>query len=299
MAEGQPASDKLSELTTKVARLERRLKRERAAREEAEHIADKGMRDLWLANRELDQRVAERTADLEDTLVQLEMATNTRDQFLSTLSHEMRTPLNGVLGMLELLEPHIATEQGHGYLSTVSDSAVRLNNLIARLLDIVELNSGALVASQELIAPTALLDEISQRWRRPALLAGHLLTTTSFFPSDAQLNVDVARVNQIVGELIDNALAHGEPGTLQVRLAPANGGLTVEVEDSGPGLTDEQTKALFENQGADMSTDRATDGLGLGLGLSRKIAHALGGDLSLESASANGCIATLVLPDAA
>ncbi len=297
MTEGQ--SEELTELATRVARLERRLKRERSAREEAEHIADKGMRDLWLANRELDQRVAERTADLEDTLQQLEKATTARDQFLSTLSHEMRTPLNGVLGMLELLEPHIATEQGLGYLVTVSESAARLNNLIARLLDIVELNSGGLIASLERISPDELLAEILERWQRPALLVGHLLTTTSYFPTDTLLEVDVARVHQIVGELIDNALNHSDPGSLQVRLAPHDAGLVVEVEDSGPGLSAEQVAAVFVDQGVDMSAARATDGLGLGLGLSRKIAHALGGDLSLESGEANGCVAKLVLPSAA
>ena len=113
----------------RIARLERRLARERKARREAEEISEHGMRKLWLANQELDARVAERTQTLAEALEQLELANSTRDRLLATLSHEIRTPLNGVMGMLELIEAHVSGDQGQQYVEAATESADRLHQL--------------------------------------------------------------------------------------------------------------------------------------------------------------------------
>ncbi len=290
----------LESATKLIARLERRLKRERAAREEAEEIADRGMRELWLANRELDRRVDERTADLEATLAELEVASTVRERFLSTLSHEMRTPLNGVLGMLELLDPYTTGDQARTYLDTARTSADGLDNLVRRLLDLVELHTGSLRAEVQIVSPNDLRAKIEHHWQRPALQKGHLLSVVSFFQHQ-QLHVDPNRVHQIVNELLQNAVTHANPGRIEVRLLPANSNLAIEVVDSGPGINDEQLHKLFDDFTAtNTAAERSTQGLGLGLALSRQIAEALGGTLTISSADDDdlgvGTIARLTVP---
>lgn len=85
-----------------ISRLEKRLAREVAARKQAEQIAEKGLRDLFLANQNLDQRVTERTLELQSARTELELAALQREAFLASLSRQVRTPLNGVIGMLDL-----------------------------------------------------------------------------------------------------------------------------------------------------------------------------------------------------
>ena len=282
----------------RVARLERRLERERHARREAEEIADRGMRELWLANQSLDARVSERTADLEQTLEQLRVASSARERFLATLSHEMRTPLNGILGMLELLGPHLDGEQPQTYLGTARDSAQRLHQLLSRLLDLVELETGNLTPETRPVLAADLAESIRDRWARPLLNSGHLLTVASFI-DERVLEIDDGRIGQIIDELLDNVAAHGAPGSVRVELHLDDDQLTVRVRDNGPGIDPDQIHDLFHDFSMlDDTTARAQQGLGLGLGLSRRIARALGGSLRLDSdgESYTAAVLTILTP---
>ncbi len=279
----------------KIARLERRLSRERQARRQAEEIADRGMRELWLTNRSLDQRVEERTADLEATLAKLQVASGSRQRFLATLSHEMRTPLNGILGMLELLTPHTSGEQAQTYLGTARESADRLHQLLARLLDLVDLETGSLRPDLRLIAGSDLADSIRDRWQLRAMRGGHLLTVSSHL-EDQSFLIDDDRVSQIVDELLDNTTTHANRGAVRVVLHHDEDQLVVSVSDSGPGIDPELIEGLFSDFSMlDDSTARAHQGLGLGLGLSRRISQAMGGDLVLDSDGETYSTATLTV----
>ncbi len=276
-----------------IRRLERRLERERQSRLEAERIADEGMRNLWLANRELDERVAARTAELATTLDELHVAITARERFLSTLSHEMRTPLNGVLGMLELLEPYIADPQGGRYLASAIESADGLSTLLRRLLDLVELQARNITANVSPVATRDLTSRIQARWLKEAMRSGHLLVVQSFVAED-QIETDAERLLQIVDELIDNAVAHATPGTVDVRLSDRDGWLIVEVEDTGPGMDDDTLGRIFQPNASDVESTRLTQGLGLGLSLSRRLAELLGGSLDIVRIEhGNGSAATL------
>jgi len=257
-----------------IARLERRLDRERKARRQAEEIADRGMRDLWMANQELDQRVQDRTVDLERILADYERASTVRDVFLGRLSHEMRTPMNGMLGMLELLEAHVNTEQGERYLAAATESAVGMHELLSRLLDIVDLRSGRIDLHPELLDVFAMGDAIRESWQRRAMRSGHLLTVST--DSGGAVHADRLRTKQIVDELVENALAYSVPGLVKVDIVTSSG-LVARVVDSGPGLTPEQ---ITDAMGG---TAEASDGLGLGLARCRRLAELMGGSLTLSS----------------
>ncbi len=295
-SESSERDELVATLQKKVQRLERRLEREKKVRYDTEVIADRGMRELWLANRELDDRVERRTADLKSTLEQLERASSTRKKFLSTLSHEMRTPLNGVLGMLELLTPHLSDDQGREYLQTASQSADRLHRLIRRLLDLVEVEGGNFEPKRDIISVDGFADQIRQRWQQSAAQAGHLLTVSSSIEV-TELAGDSTRLHQMVDELVDNAVTHASGGLIQVKLRAIDDSLCIEVIDTGPGIDPARIDSLFINFSmVDDSTQRLNEGLGLGLSLSRRVVEAFGGTLDLESDGKTSTTARLVVP---
>ncbi len=288
------------ELEEEVRRLRRRLDRERESRRQAEVIADRGMRELWLANRELDARVSERTRDLEQTLSDYERVVSVRERFLGTLSHEMRTPMNGLLGMLELLEGCLADPNDLTYLATASESAARLNLLLTRLLDLLDLQTGTAGRSGAVLEIRAFAEAIERRWQRPALRTGHLLTVQR--PSDSHdVFADGARIDQIVDELIDNALTHADPGLLRVTLEVEGeiGDEVLElcVIDSGPGIDPSLLANVADDfEMLDDSSTRRAQGLGLGLSLCRQTAELLDGSLEIESDGSTHTLARLRLP---
>ena len=287
--------DSAQQAEVDIARLQRRLDRERKARRDAEEIAERGMRELWLTNQMLDARVSERTADLENTLDQLRVASSARERFLATLSHEMRTPLNGILGMLELLGPHLHEDRPLTYLDTARESAERLHQLLARLLDLVELETGELEPVYRPVPGRQVGESIRERWARPLLKNGQLLTVDSSLGGHV-LEIDQGRIGQIVDELLDNVLAHSSAGAVHVVLRLADDKLTIEVRDTGPGIDSDHIDSLFDDFSMlDDTTARAQQGLGLGLGLCRRIAAALGGNLRLESDGTSYTTATLTV----
>lgn len=279
-----------------IERLERRLQRERDARRQAEEISERGMRDLWLANQDLDARVEERTKDLAETLEQLRVATSARDRFLATLSHEMRTPLNGVLGMLEILGPHLVGDQGNRYLDVAVESAERLLHLVSRLLDLVALDSGSFSTNRSIVTVASIADDIRDRWQTEALRSGHLLTVWTHGLADC--SIDEPRVLQIANELIDNAVTHSFPGALRVEIDVDVHRFELSVSDSGPGISPELIPELLNADFSmvDDSSARAAQGLGLGLGICRRIAEAIGGTLELTSDGSTGSVARLEMP---
>jgi signal transduction histidine kinase len=284
-------------VTSDVERLQRRLDRERAARREAESIAEVHTRELWHANRDLDRRVAQRTLELERARANETRAAQAKSLFLANLSHEMRTPLNGVCGMLELLRESVTQEQDRSYLRTAADSAARLDRLISRLLDLVELDAGRIDLQPTPVVLDRLQSELEEAWSRPALHKGFLLSVVNFFEPNDTVLVDRYRLRQIVDELVHNVLTHATPGTLAIEMHPLAGdAIQITVEDTGPGIPESQIEQLFSNfEMQDNSTTRESEGPGLGLGLSRRMAQVMGGDVTLRATEAGGTLSTVTV----
>lgn len=195
----------------------------------------------------------------------------------------MRTPLNGVLGMLELLAPQMDSEQSQTYLRTAQESADRLHQLLARLLDLIELESGTLNVERQLVEVAQLSEAIRERWQLRMMHSGQLLSVTCF-DEGGTIAIADNRLHQIVDELLHNVAAHGSPGSVLVELQTEQDRLTVTIRDSGPGIDPQHVEALFGDFAMlDDTTARSQQGIGLGLGLCRRIAHALGGTLELSS----------------
>lgn len=274
-----------------IRRLERRVERERRARHAAEQIAERGMRDLWLANQELESRVAERTVDLERSLRAARMASEAKEAFLGELGHELATPLHAVLGLLELIDKDKLAGDDRARLEQVAISARQLADLLFGLVELAGAEGS--VSSDEIatVTPTTWLDQVVDSWTRRAASAGQLLVPICTAPA-RPVAAPWARLRQVVDLLIDNAVVHGTPGTLRVELRiDGAGALVCSVIDSGPGLDEHQLAAAAE------PFVRFGEGsrLGIGLAVASRLARVAGGALELDSDGAS-TRATVTLP---
>lgn len=209
----------------RIARLERRLERERLARREAERIAERGLRDLYLSNVELDHKVEERTVELDAARRTAHAAAVERAEFLASLSRDVRTPLNGVVGMLELLDDHVDDPQGRTWLATASASAGELARLFARLVLFVQLDQPNSVTETQF--PVAdLLQGVAARWTRAAARSG-LLFVAEDLVEGTEITSSYELLQQLIDELLHRVVTCSRPGPLVLRAAHRQDGGTV------------------------------------------------------------------------
>jgi signal transduction histidine kinase len=263
----------------RILRLERRVERERRSREAAEEIAERGMRDLWLANQELEARVTERTADLEQSLRAVRMAGEAKEAFLAELGHELATPLHAVLGLLELIDRNQIADDDRARLEQVSTNARQLADLLFGLVELAGAEGAVTPDEIERVAPSAWLDELVGAWTRRAASAGQLLVPICHAPA-RPVAAPWSRLRQIVDLLLDNAVVHADPGTLQIDLdIDQSGAIICRVIDAGPGLDEHQLAAAAE------PFVRFGEGgrLGIGLALATRLTSAAGGSLELSN----------------
>ena len=266
-----------------IRRLERRLERERRARLQAEEIAERGLRDLWLANQELESRVAERTADLERSLRATRMASEAKEAFLADLGHELATPLHAVLGLLELIDQDELPGDDRARLEQAMISARQLADLLFGLVELAGAEGSATPDEFETTTPTVWLDRLVEPWTRRAAAAGQLLVPVCNAPT-RPVTAPWARLREVVDLLLDNAVTHARPGTVRVELGiDGPGELVCAVVDSGPGLDEHQLATATEPFVRFGERGR----LGIGLALASRLALAAGGTLELTSDGAS------------
>jgi signal transduction histidine kinase len=264
-------------LRQQIARLEKRVQRERSARLEAERIAEDGMRSLYLANRDLDQRILERTRQLDEALEVAHTANRAKTAFLAHMSHHLMTPLNGVVGMLELLGDADYEDHQSAWHASALRSARRLDRLVRQLLSFVEVDGVDLRGSAPIRALNEELVAVEARWRQPMLRAGQL----PMFDLTSVDDVWIAAPPQLAAlfdEVFSNVVEHAGPGPVEVRVRLVDDStIAVDVTDAGAGI-DPATQAMASSLGirADLE-QQEDDSAPLGLVLMHRIAHGLGG----------------------
>lgn len=277
-----------------AARLESRLARERRARADAERIAEEGLRELYEVNRELDERVQARTRELEVAKAQAVAANRAKSEFLAHISHEVHTPINGVLGMIELLDGAVVGEREREWLASAATSVARLQHLFSRLLAHLSLEGVDLLAEAEPVSAGEFVDDLAGRWRGRAAGAGQLLSVEC---EDPGLEVSATpQLELAVEELLANAVEHAVAGSVTlIAHADLVGRTRLGVVDSGPGCPEEVMTADRLLEPGSIAVRTGT-GLGIGLAFARRIAQCHGGSVTLERNSAGGTSAWLAVP---
>lgn len=254
-------------------------------------------RELAELNATLEERVRERTAELERSEAELRVAASQKDEFLAILAHELRNPLAPLRSGLDLLMRRIdgdgMVDRTLGVMNRQLDHMVRL---IDDLLDISRISRGALELKKQ-TADLAALVQSAVDAARPTFQAREQQLTVNVAP-DVRAVVDPTRVNQIITNLLTNA-AKFTPrgGQITVELSVDGGRAAVRVADSGAGIPANQVERIFDMFARITHGDGGESGLGIGLALARRLAEMHGGALTAASdGEGKGSTFVLALP---
>ena len=219
-----------------------------------------------------------------------------RKQMTSDIAHELRTPLNNISGYLDAISDGVV-EADIPVISSLQEEA----GLLVRLVGDLEQLALADAGHQEIFPERLRMEEIIRRagdvvGKRAA--GKGVTVTTEFASRTAAVEVDRARIAQVIRNLLENAVTHTPAGgTVSVSLRNAGSRVVVTVTDTGPGIPPEHLPYIFERfYRADRSRARATGGAGLGLAIVRQIVEAHGGTVTAENAPAGGARLTVSLP---
>ncbi|WP_346351883.1 ATP-binding protein [Oceanimonas sp. AH20CE76] len=253
--------------------------------------------ELQHDKKKLEALVDKRTQNLRQAKEEAEAADSAKSRFIANMTHELRTPMNGILGTLTLLKPAMEHRAEKGLIDTLQHSADHLLMLLNDVLDYAALEQGPLPEDP---APFALSELLESTIAMMQGYAGAKQIRLRLNAPDSLpwLLGHAGRVRQVLINLLSNAIKFTEEGG-QVRLAvrPVGKGWQFVVEDNGIGIASEQQHRIFDRfTQADESISRRYGGTGLGLAISRRLIEAMGGTLNLDSAPGQGSRFSFTLP---
>jgi two-component system phosphate regulon sensor histidine kinase PhoR len=233
-------------------------------------------------------------------LTRLKKLERNREEFVANVSHELRTPLSMIKGYVETLlegakdNPEVATR----FLETINRNADRLKLLIEDLLTISELESGRVRLNLQPVALRGAADKVLGDFKARA--GAKEIKLTNAVP-DLPVRADLNRLEQVLGNLVDNAIKYGRPGGwVEVSARPANPGLVeICVRDNGPGIPPEALERIFERfYRVDKARSREQGGTGLGLSIVKHIVQSHGGTAWARSEPGHGASFFFTMPEA-
>ncbi len=246
----------------------------------------------------LEDRVAARTKELAVAKDQAEEADRLKSAFLATMSHELRTPLNSIIGFVGIILQGLAgplNPEQEKQLTMVYRSAKHLLDLINDVLDISKIEAGEIKLQLESFDFSTLLDKALRAMMPTANKKGLILTSTGAV--DGSLYSDKRRIEQILLNLINNAIKFTEQGSVHVDYRLNSGCLEVSVQDTGMGIKAEDIPTVFQEfRQIDTGLTRQHEGTGLGLAICKKLVTLLGGQIRVESKLGIGSTFSFTLP---
>jgi PAS domain S-box-containing protein len=302
-----PLEISVSETALATGRLYTGIVRDVSERKQAEAEIRELNAHLRESNELLDQRVRQRTSQLQNMNAELEVA---RDQaleanraksaFLAQMSHELRTPLNAIIGYSELLIEE-ADDSGdldsQPDLQKIVEAGKHLLALISDILDLSKIEAGRMELYLETFELQPLVESVVSTIE-PLVKKN---ANTLEFHCDSEIgamHADRTRVRQVLFNLLSNACKFTERGTISLDVRRAGAAeITITVRDTGIGMTSDQMARLFQSFAqADISTTRKYGGTGLGLAISRRFCEMMGGEISVVSDFGKGSTFTVRLP---
>jgi two-component system sensor histidine kinase/response regulator len=251
-------------------------------------------RELATLNAELESKVESRTRELAEASRLAAAANRAKSEFLSNMSHEMRTPLNSILGMTHLALRASPSPKVQHYLQTLGDSGQHLLELINNILDFSKIEAGKLELESVSFQLPKLMEGVTSLLDESARTKGLQLLVRIDPELHRPLRGDPLRLRQILLNFASNAVKFSSKGVIALQASvraqdPDGLVLRLGVSDEGIGLSAEQSQQLFQPfQQADSSTSRRFGGTGLGLAICRELAVLMGGTVGVDSRPGQG-----------
>ncbi len=270
----------------------------KSAKEELEQRVDQRTRELSQLNDTLRGEIEEKNR----TAAELRDAVRVRDEFLSIASHELRTPITPLKLLLQTLVLHLRSgtleKMPKGRVEkmaeTLDRSLNRLVKLVDSLLDVARINAGKIELHSENFDVVEVLQETCSRFEQEALNRGSLIQVVC--PESLNVNLDRVRFEQILSNLLTNAIKFGDGKPILVSIEASNARLRLKVKDQGIGINREDTLRIFDRFEQVAEQSHSSGGLGLGLYITKQIVDAQGGSVFVESELSTGSNFIVELP---
>lgn len=255
------------------------------------------------AEQELEQFNKQLEASIERANVLAQEATIAdlaKSQFLANMSHEIRTPMNAIIGFSQILEDQELTDEQRHHVDIIQDSAKHLLALINDILDFSRIEAGKLDIEIVECGLHKLFAVVESLMRPPAIEKGLAFEILPCGELPAQIRTDLVRLRQCLVNLIANAIKFTEEGHVYVNVSLQEQGnkpyIRFDVEDTGVGIPPDKQESIFEEfMQIDGSSTRKYGGTGLGLAITKRLAHLLGGEISVSSEVGKGSVFSLTI----
>ena len=260
---------------------------------------DRILQGVYIAARDVTERknldmvLLEKNADLENARSVAEKANQAKSEFLSSMSHELRSPLNAILGFAQLmsLDPTLQTTAHKDNISQILHAGWHLLSLIDGLLDLAKIESGKVPISPEPVSLTEVIQECYGIIETQALPRGITLIFPKYI-SAFFVRADRIRVKQVIINLLTNAIKYNsKQGTIEVKCEESTPGrIRVSVRDTGIGLSEEHQQQLFQAFNRLGQEATGVEGTGIGLVVAKRLIDLMGGTIGMESVIGEGSV---------
>ena len=259
-------------------------------------------KELRAAHDQLERKVDERTRELAAAKDAAEVANRAKSDFLSVMSHDLRTPMNAILGFAQLLESGLDNprpDKQRQYIGQVCESGRMLLELIDQVLDLSRIESGKMSVSIEDVALGPLIAECCDMAQLKSSQRGIGLEVELGSDETPWVRADRARLKQVLLNLLSNAVKYNrDNGHVAVSVRSRGNDVRIEVSDTGPGIPAEMRDEIFEPFSRLDQERSGIEGTGIGLTITRRLVQVMGGRIGVDSEAGRGSTFWIELPAA-